>query len=455
MTGRMQIGIGIFFSLLIGCSSPQSPGQAESRIADIRDSMRLFLEEKMVSKWYPAAIDSAHGGYHASFDYQWRADSVQTKFIVTQPRHLWTLSKIALRYPDEPQFRAYADHGFQFLRDVMYDHQYGGFFTHLTREGDIHGSDGAGKLIYGQAFVLFGLAAYADMSGAREALQMAQDQFRWIEAHAFDTVYGGYYQFLSKDGLPKPIERRTNASNLDWLSYKDQNTSIHLLEAYAELYKIWPDSLLKERLQRLVSLIRDTVTTKPGYMRLFFTRDWQPISFEDSVRKYHAVDSLTSYAIMDHLSYGHDIEAAYLMLDAEDALGIKDPKTLQVAQQLVDHSIAHGIDREFGGLIERGYYFGDTVVVISGTKTWWAQAEALNSLSLFSKLDVAGAERYADEFEGLWDYMKAQFLDWDQGGWYAQGLDQQPEFKTAPKGHNWKTPYHTTRALLLCLDRLE
>ncbi len=407
----------------------------------------------MVDVWYPAAIDSVHGGFLSTFDYQWQAAETQPKFIVTQARHLWTLSKLAERYPDRRELQSYADHGFRFLKETLRDDEFGGYHSMLHRDGSPDFSSGDGKLIYGQAFVTYALAAYAEMSGSEEALSLAQESFRWIEDHAFDEEYGGYFQATSRDGTPQPVETTANPSNTDWLSYKDQNTTIHLLEAYTELYQVWPDAKVRERLSSLLTLLRDTIVQERGYMHLFFTRDWQKVSFEDSVRR-HWRHGLTGYQLMDHVSFGHDIEAAFLMLEAREALGLEDERTPEVARQLVDHTIRYGFDGNLGGLYERGYYFADTVTIISDTKTWWAQGEAMNSLLLFAQLypeDVI----YFREFERLWLYVNSYFLDWEHGGWYAQGIDRQPEFRERAKAHNWKGPYHTVRSLMLCSDRLK
>lgn len=160
--------------------------------------------------------------------------------------------------------------------------------------------------------------------------------------------------------------------------YKDQNTSIHLLEAFTELYQVWPDILLKTRLEEMLHLVRDVITDKKGDLRLFFMPDWTPVSFKDSSRAF-----IMKYHALDHVSFGHNIETAYLMLEASNVVGIKNDKvTERVAKKMVDDALVNGWDTKTGGFYDEGYYFkGDkNITIIADTKNWWAQAEGMNSL---------------------------------------------------------------------------
>src|SRR5690606_4603764 len=141
--------------------------------------------------------------------------------------------------------------------------------------------------------------------------------------------------------------------------------SIHLLEAFAELYRVWPDSVLGERLQEMLLIIRDTIVSEKGYMNLFFTRDWQPVLYRDSTEAVREA----SYAT-DHVSFGHDVETAFLMLEASDALGISAAdRTISIGKQMVDHALDTGFDDQVGGFYDRGYYMPgeDTLTVILPT----------------------------------------------------------------------------------------
>jgi len=232
---------------------------------------------------------------------------------------------------------------------------------------------------------------------------------------------------------------------------KDQNSSIHLLEAFTELYRVWPDPLVKERLLMMLHLIRDRITHPKGYLQLFLNEDLSPVSYRDSteeVRKknwYH-----------DHISFGHDVETAFLMLEASEIAGLEnDTLTLRKAKKMVDHSIENGWDKETGGFYEAGYYFKgqDTVTIIKDTKNWWAQAEGMNSLLLMAELFPADTHNYKTLFLKEWEYIDKYLIDHKHGDWYPNGIDKEPQEKLAMKSQIWKCNYHTSRSLMNCLKR--
>lgn len=179
-----------------------------------------------------------------------------------------------------------------------------------------------------------------------------------------DKIYKGYYQDLSIEG--KPLKRDENTPSTSSLGYKDQNSSIHLLEAFTELYEVWPDSLLRTRLQEMLLLVRDVQTSHRGNLILYFQPDWTPISFRDSSESI-----ILTHKNLDHVSFGHDIETAYLLLEASHVLGWKkDDKTVGIAKKMVDHTINTSWDGKNGGFDE-GYYFKNKtgITIIKNSKT--------------------------------------------------------------------------------------
>ena len=154
--------------------------------------------------------------------------------------------------------------------------EFGGFYNLVNREGEpIAEGPQIIKQAYGNAFAIYGLAAYYRASGDTVALGLAQETFRWLEKHSYDPQYGGYFQFMARDGTPF-------TEGYGGVAPKDQNSMIHLLECFTELYKVWPDHSSKSDLNSLLVLIRDTVTTSKGNLVLFLKRDWTPISYKDA-----------------------------------------------------------------------------------------------------------------------------------------------------------------------------
>ena len=337
----------------------------------------------------------------------------------------------------------------------MWDDEYGGFYQIRSRDGgscDVNGWREE-KRTYGNAFAVYGLAALYELTHDEEVLRFAQQAYRWIEEHTFDPTYKGYFQFLTREGQPFDGHStyQTIASDKNELGYKDQNSSIHLLEAYTELYHVWKDPGLRIQLQSILELIRDVMVTKEGYLQLFFQSDWTPVTF----RKCSELERKANFGL-DHVSFGHDYETAFLMLEASWVLGLEhDTKTLAVAKRMLDHALQHGWDPDAGGFFDGGYYFeGQShCTIIKDTKNWWAQAEGLNALLLFSKI-FPQETRYYEYFLRQWNYVKSHVIDSAGGDWFEGGIDKEPHFRKGPKSHMWKCTYHTCRALMNCISLL-
>jgi mannobiose 2-epimerase len=409
------------------------------------------LKADLLDKFYPRSIDREHGGFVSRYTFDWKPEGSQDKMIVSQARHTWTPSKAAQLYPNEPLYRTAAQHGYAFLRDVMWDKTHGGFYTLVTKEGTP--KEPEAKTAYGNAFGIYALAAYYQLSGDTAALNLAKKAFHWLDQKSHDPVHKGYFQNLTRNGTPVIAARPAGAAapNKE-LGYKDQNSSIHLLEAFTELYSVWPDDLVRERLQEMLFLIRDKIVTEKGYLTLYLTPDLQPISYRDSAESVRKANHR-----LDHVSFGHDVETAYLLLEASHTLGLKeDKKTRQIAKKMVDHALDHGWDEKLGGFYDQGYYYRgkEDPAIIHDAKNWWSQAEGLNTLLLMTDEYPNDPRQYAAKFQKQWDYIKKYMLDATHGGWYEGGLDTEPFRKTGPKAHLWKANYHESRSLLNSLQRL-
>ncbi len=431
------------FAFLLSCKN-ETPSSREN----IATAMEHSLVTEVMAKWYPQSIDTVDGGFISTWTYDFKPTGAQDKMIVTQARHTWTNAKASLRYPEVDYFKTGAKHGFKFLKNKMWDKTYGGFYTLVDKQGNVKGD--STKTAYGNAFGIYALAAYYSASMDTSALALAKETFMWLEKGSHDPNLKGYFQHLQRNGTP--IKRQADTPSTADTGYKDQNSSIHLLEAFTELYQVWPDELLRERLHEMLLLIRDTIVTPKGNLTLFLYPDWKPVTFVDSsqvvIEKHH---------YLDHVSFGHDVETAYLMLEASHVLGIhNDTTTLRIAKKMVDHALNNGWDNSVGGFYDEGYYFKGTsgITITHDTKNWWAQAEGLNALLLMADLFPEDEHQYYKKFETLWDYTDKYLIDHEHGDWYAGGIDKQPEMKTALKGQIWKSVYHHYRSLDNCIQRL-
>ncbi|RYY30129.1 MAG: N-acylglucosamine 2-epimerase [Chitinophagaceae bacterium] len=436
----------VIFSCLV-CFGPVCFAQTKQSFDTVLSQMKFSAKKELIDVYYPRNIDSLYGGYLSDFSYDFKPVGQQDKMIVTQARHVWTTSKATAFYKDTT-YLAMARHGYLFLRDKMWDKQFGGFYTLVNRKGEMISDK---KEAYGNAFGLYALAAYYKTSRDPEVLNLAKKSFSWLEQNSHDPVSKGYFQHLERSG--KPIRRRSDTPLSSDLGYKDQNSSIHLLEAFTELYAVWPDPLLKTRLQEMLLLIRDTMVHEKGYLQLFFTPDWKPVTNRDSGRAV-----ILQRRSLDHVSFGHDVETAFLMMEATEILGNQhDQKTLAVGKKMVDHALKTGWDPVLAGFYDQGYYFRntDTLAIIKQSKNWWAQAEGLNTLMIFSRLYPSDKLNYALKFLELWNYVQLNLIDHVHGDWYEEGIDHDPSKKTSRKSHIWKAAYHNFRSLSNCIRMLE
>lgn len=438
------------FSLLLTCLflAFSCEQKEENRTIDwdaLEKEIEYELWTNIMYSWYPTILDTVNGGYLSNVSVDFTPLEDQDKMIVTQARHVWSTSMVA-KVDNNNVYLDYAGHGFPFLQR-MWDEEFGGFYQEVDCSGKPR-NENALKTAYGNAFAIYGLSAYFNASKDTAALDLAKKTFFWLEKHSHDEVEGGYYQDLSREG--KVIQRADTTSSLSTIGYKDQNSSIHLLEAFTSLYKVWPNALVKERLSEMYFLIKDVMINERHYLDLFFTPDLKPVS-------YYGQDStmIIEHARIDHISYGHDIETAYLLLEAAEALGIHaEEKLLDELRDILDHALL-GLDPVHGGLFDQGYYFDreKPAVIIKDSKEWWAQAEALNTLLIFHQLYPDAG--YDAEFVKQWDYIKKNVIDSANGGWYIHGIDTRPSAKDHNKASIWKSTYHNYRALANILHLLK
>jgi cellobiose epimerase len=438
----------ILFFMIVQCNNPEQKYDP----AALADTMEELLKGGLLKVWYPASIDTVYGGFLSDLSYDWKPEGNQDKSLVNQARHIWTCSQAA-HFVGDIKYEKLAEYGFHALRDQMWDSTYGGFYSNTSRDWSLSDDmESMEKTAYGHAFTIYALASYFDISGDSAALHLAQETFYWLEKYSHDAVNKGYFDILLQDGSKKyesvPFKEEGKVSRDSW---KDMNSSIHLMEAFTELYSVWPDKLVRERLTEMFYLVRDTIIQPGGYMALHLTRDWKPISFVDSSETF-----IKENFFYDHISFGHDMETAFLLMEAAHILGFKnDTLTIRVVKKVVDQSLATGWDKKKGGFYYGGYYFAgsEDISIVDETKQWWVQAEGLNTLLIMSKLYPENP-MYHIMFLKQWEYIDKYLIDHEHGGWYSGGLDKSPGGKTAPKATIWKVNYHTMRTLMNCIQML-
>lgn len=417
-------------------SAPVQPFTSAER-ANLALEIENSLQHGLLEAWYPRCVDGEKGGFLCDFDYRWRPAGPHDKNVVYQARQTWVASRAMLRYPDDPRYEAAARHGFKWLKEGQWDRERGGWYWWLDREGRIKPDQGDLKHGYGISFGIYACAAYYAATGDQAGLDLAKEAFAWLEKHAHDGKNGGYFEFYTREGTPilspeaNPLGGATDSIGTR-IGYKSMNTHIHLMESLTELYGVWKNPLVEERLEELFKIVRDRITVAPGAMHLYFHPDWTPIP--------------------DHDSYGHDVETGFLLLEAAEALGTgSDSRTRAVARSLVDHAMEFGWDEKNGGFWYGGPTFGGEP--FHADKAWWVQAEGLNALLLMAREFPEDRARYETRFRALWEYVKREMIDARHGGWHPSALDT-GKGKKQSKASPWKAAYHDSRALMHCADML-
>ncbi len=399
----------------------------------------------LLETFYPRIIDTVNGGYWTNFENDWTLSPAQEKMLVTQARGLWTAARAAEIFPDNPTWHLAADQGYEFLTRHMWDSINGGFYQAYFPNA-VQKVDASFKLAYGNAFALYALAQYAKINPDPQALAWVKKTFNWLETALHDSVDLGYFSVSLPKTLLKsgaiPAEARYMSQGD--VFRKDQNTSIHLMEALTTTCQVLHEETVKARLAEMISLVRDSMTTQEGYLKLYFDRKWRPVSNAGLSR-----EEILKNIQIDHISFGHNIETAYLLIDAAKTLyGEPDSLTLHVSKKLIDHTLAWGFDRDFYGLFDKGYAFvTDSVEVIDSVKVWWAQAETWHACALFAGL-YPEEPVYQEAFVNMWSYINKELIDPQFGGWYNSGLDKSPATIRERKAHAWKGCYHDGRALM-------
>ncbi|MDI9400813.1 MAG: AGE family epimerase/isomerase [Verrucomicrobiota bacterium] len=398
----------------------------------IAAELEANLKEHILQKFFPAALDEKNGGFIENFSRDWKPQSSATKSIVYQSRLTWTSARAALRFPEEADlYLAQSRHGAKYLAEKMWDKKEGGFFWEVPVDGSPAREL---KEMYGHAFGIYALAANYQATQDTAALELAQKAFQWMEKYAHDSLHGGYFESIGPGGKPLTPNSKNVVGAQE--GQKSMNTSIHILEALTELYAVWPDPLLKKRLQEMLEVCHQRFFRPPGYLIQFTDRDWKPVESPDS--------------------FGHDVETGFLMIEAADALGLEDKAPYwEAARQLVNHALLYGWDETRGGLYDLGTLNADGSVT-SGLKTmkvWWVQAEQLNVLLLLHERFAKETPRYWEAFQKEWHWISSFQIDPLHGGWWADVQKEgQPVIRN--KADCWTECYHQARALFNTSERL-
>jgi mannobiose 2-epimerase len=413
-------------------------------LVDIRREVEECLTEKVIPFWLNRSVDKDYGGYKTCFDENGAVSQDKDKYIVTQSRMLWGFSYLYHRCSNEdrPRMKAAADQGARFLIEHFWDPDYGGFIWKTDQTGKALDK---GKLIYGESFALYALAEYYRLSGEVRILEYAEKTFELMQIYAADTLNGGYYENLEPDWRLSPGGKYAG-------DRKSLDIHMHLMEAYTTLYAVSTREIHGRKLLECIDLLMSRmINCTVGYGYNQFDPEFHRIPAINIYRTWND-DRETGERILepvDSTSYGHNVELSWLMKLALDTLNHEKPKYTAVMQKLLDHSLQHGYDYEYGGVFRDGV--ADQEVLVTD-KEWWQNFEALvgyaNGYLCFAD------KRYLKALEGTWFFVRDKFIN-ALVGESRQLLSRTGEPLVSNMGNPWKGIYHTGRALSETMDRID
>ncbi len=386
----------------------------------LEDFATRQLNEIILPFWEMNIVDDRHGGFIGKIDMEDRRHYDSPKGIILNARLLWTFSAVYGK-TGNMKYLDLAGRTLDYIEKNFQDPMYEGYYWMLDPDGSLNNGK---KQVYAQAFVIYALAEYALQTGDRKSGERGLEIFSLIEEKAFDSQKNGYFEAFSREW--EEIED-LRLSNLDMNEKKTMNTHLHILEAYTHLYRFIQDAVLKSKIQNLLYVFdRYILNEKKNHLNLFFDEDWQ----------------IKSTAI----SYGHDIESAWLM--RESAVVLRDEKKIDrfstICIKLAESSLS--AIRDEGGLIHE-YDFHN---VFPEEYEWWAQAEGIVGFTEAWK--ISGDERYLDAALGLTRFVDKFFVDRKFGEWYYRLDERAKPISGYEKAGFWKCPYHSVR---MCLEILK
>jgi mannobiose 2-epimerase len=396
-------------------------------MSEVLKNYRAGLERELnniLQYWARFAPDHSNGGFFGRIDNNNVADINAPRGAVLCSRILWTFSA-AKNNGYGPEYISIADLAYQYITKHFIDDIYGGVYWTVDAKGNPLASK---KQVYASAFALYGLSEYYRCNSNEKVKGAMLSLYRTLVNKAFDKTNGGYREAFARDWTHTGDQR---LSGKDANERKSMNTNLHVLEAFANLYIVWPDEDLRMQIADLLEIFHTKIIDQQnGHLNLFFDDEW-------NVKP-------------DVISYGHEIEAAWLLLEA--AIIIENKNLIDVFEDIsitLCDKATEGLDTD-GGL---WYEFDPQKSKLVKQKHWWPQAEAM--VGYFSAWQINGEEKYLQRSLNSWKFVSSHILDREKGEWFW-GVDEfNKPMITEDKAGLWKCPYHNGRACLELIRRID
>lgn len=408
----------------------------KSELGKYLDIFTNELHDNILSYWMKYGVEKDGQGFYGAVDLNNEPVLSANKTSVLNARILWTFAAAAKKYPGKG-YEEIAHKAYRVVTEDFADKEHGGFYMELNADNEVANDI---KHTYAQAFVIYSLSKYYEFNPATEVMDKVQDFFYFLDKKTKDAEHIGYLESFTRNW--EIYEENRMADNNE---PKSMNTHLHMLEAYAAVYKIWKDELVKQRLTELLDIFINNIIREDGHLGIFFTEDF--------------TETDSSKAIC---SFGHDIEASWLLWEAAEILGDESIQTKikPLLLKMADAVLREGVDKD-GGLFLESTRYGSHVRT---NKHWWLQAE--NLVGFMNAFELTGDPLYWETVKLAWDFIDKHVIDHEGGEWFTKVNrhgkpyliepedDPSPYYRNDWKIDPWKCPYHNGRAMIELSNRI-
>lgn len=384
------------------------------------EKLKSEVKEELINNilpfWSTKMVDTDNGGFYGQMDGHNHLIPKADKGGILNARILWTFSSAYLQEKN-PLYLEMANRAKAYIMDHFFDQEQGGTYWAISFEGKPTDTK---KQIYSQAFFIYAFSEHYRASGDESSLQTAIELFRIIELRSFDHQLNGYFEAYSRDWQ---LLEDLRLSDKDANEKKTMNTHLHILEAYTNLYRIWKNDELALPLRNLILIFTEKIVNqKTKHLELFFDEHWNPKS--------------------EIVSYGHDIEASWLIDEAARVLG--DQKLLEEVQKTclqIAEAACDGLQPDGSMVYEK------SMGHLDNDRHWWVQAESV--VGFLNAYKLTNNQLWLDRAMKSWKYIQNNIIDTRDGEWFWSFKDDGTINQKDDKAGFWKCPYHNSR---MCLE---
>ena len=388
----------------------------------LKNEVLFNLTHNLLPYWSTRMVDTKNGGFYGRINASDQVFPDEDKGGILNARILWTYSS-AYRILKDTTYLRLAKRSKEYIMSHFIDKEFGGAYRSVKSTGE---PSDTRKQTYTQSFFIYGLAEYYRVTGDKDALKAAKDIFELFEKFALDKENDGYFEVFTRDwnrSHDMLIGEKTSQDE------KTMNTHLHIMEAYTNLYRVWPDRRVADRLKDQVEIFLDKIVdAKTSHLICFMDKNWNRTSSLDS--------------------YGHDIESSWLLVEAAGLL--KDTALIARVKKTsikIANAASEGLQPDGSLIYEKDLSTGRK----NTERSWWAQAETI--VGYLNAYEITGNEKYLDKSINCWNYTKNHLVDNKSGGWFSS-VSESGITGRGDKGGFWVCPYHSGRMCMEVIERL-